>query len=522
MLNIGSRKVSTSLLIFISFIGFGLQAGVVILAGFTSKHKYFTSQIPDDDYRMPPRVSFPIMTVGTVFLGLGMYLSAVIVNRSTIEETYELSTEHDSPNLDWRVGWIQKAGNVGDQHFGSYLIRRRPPSPPTSVLEKAWNFLSRYLTVDTRFEVQASRKVKGLHQHQLTIMAVFFSLSGFIVQFTGLRGLNWTVSVAQLGVIGIMCGLRAMIRSNLAVRVVEDDNLRTSWGIDGRSPKHHDYSDTSRSGGTHFLRLREGYELEEVAQELSGCAMMVVVISDEVFDEDCRDASSAEAVVQMRCRMSEFAVSWENEWRKSSCRRIVKSIEDIVNMLHLSTESQPKRKDFGEIKCHIKVEHARDRNSKFPRRGAIQVKIQRYRPSRYEHQMPWKVCKTSTIEAILGLWLLYIEPESSLRPRRGIAYNNYILRIIHMGRDLTFSEAIKLLHYWLPRGHDIIYHLSKGHWIFGDSRSQTVLNDPKHKGPVIGSHTASYTPSSALGYRLCGSSVRSQCELFLILSLIHI
>jgi hypothetical protein len=42
------------------------------------------------------------------------------------------------------------------------------------------------------------------------------SLCGFIVQFVGLRGMHWSVSVAQLGAILTMTAVRALICRGLA------------------------------------------------------------------------------------------------------------------------------------------------------------------------------------------------------------------------------------------------------------------------------------------------------------------
>lgn len=67
-------------------------------------------------------------------------------------------------------------------------------------------YIARWLSSDTLFEVRKSGKREGLHQFFWTSFGVVLSLLGFIAQFTGLRGLNWIVAVAQLGAIGIMCG----------------------------------------------------------------------------------------------------------------------------------------------------------------------------------------------------------------------------------------------------------------------------------------------------------------------------
>ncbi|KAH7318070.1 hypothetical protein B0I35DRAFT_478607 [Stachybotrys elegans] len=49
-----------------------------------------------------------------------------------------------------------------------------------------------------------------------TIVGTMISLSGFIIQFVGLRGMHWSVSIAQLGAVLVMAGLRAWVRRGLA------------------------------------------------------------------------------------------------------------------------------------------------------------------------------------------------------------------------------------------------------------------------------------------------------------------
>jgi ankyrin repeat protein len=50
----------------------------------------------------------------------------------------------------------------------------------------------------------------------ITVAGVFVSVCGFVVQFTGLRGMHWSASIAQLGAIIVMTALRAWVRRNLA------------------------------------------------------------------------------------------------------------------------------------------------------------------------------------------------------------------------------------------------------------------------------------------------------------------
>lgn len=56
----------------------------------------------------------------------------------------------------------------------------------------------------------------GMGLETKALVGAIASLCGFIVQFVGLRGMHWSVSVAQLGAILTMTAVRALIRRGLA------------------------------------------------------------------------------------------------------------------------------------------------------------------------------------------------------------------------------------------------------------------------------------------------------------------
>jgi hypothetical protein len=62
-------------------------------------------------------------------------------------------------------------------------------------------------------------------QQAFTLLGTFLGLAGFVLQFQGLRGLNWTASIAQLIAIFIMTILRAWVRRGLTVRPVANPVL---------------------------------------------------------------------------------------------------------------------------------------------------------------------------------------------------------------------------------------------------------------------------------------------------------
>ena len=58
-------------------------------------------------------------------------------------------------------------------------------------------------------------KIASSRTEYLTILGVFFGICGFILQFQGLRGMNWSASIAQLACILLMTIWRAWVRRGL-------------------------------------------------------------------------------------------------------------------------------------------------------------------------------------------------------------------------------------------------------------------------------------------------------------------
>lgn len=69
------------------------------------------------------------MACGTVALVVGMCLCSYIIERSTVEESWEIKKIGGGTV---RVAWLQRGGVVGDELFNAYsLFPASPPPPPT-------------------------------------------------------------------------------------------------------------------------------------------------------------------------------------------------------------------------------------------------------------------------------------------------------------------------------------------------------------------------------------------------------
>ncbi|KAJ5864173.1 uncharacterized protein N7529_006089 [Penicillium soppii] len=184
-LNIGIKKQSKHVFYAIALLGLCLQVGVLVFAGFAT---YYLKWGNDD--KPPESYACPLVIIGTVLVCGGMFHCAFLIGQSTEEDVWrrqEIVTDKSS------MYWIQPGGQIiGDQTFDAFSH--------TDYDKK----LKKYMT---------SKKKNVSQESKLGIwVAIGTTISGFVLQFTGLRGIHSAVSVAQLGVILVMSIARAMLR----------------------------------------------------------------------------------------------------------------------------------------------------------------------------------------------------------------------------------------------------------------------------------------------------------------------
>ncbi|KAI1632668.1 hypothetical protein F4809DRAFT_653140 [Biscogniauxia mediterranea] len=180
-------------------IGTLLQIGVLVFFGFITYYRPIQSHFLKDNNPVA-NYAFPCAALGTIALVIGMFLCAFVIERSTTETFYAPT----SGNQAWIV-WLQKNHVVNDQVFQPYAIY--PASGRT------------FITTSRRspeLDKQKHDKFKYLGLEALTFVGTAISLIGFIVQFIGLRGLNWSASVVQLGAVILMTCARTWVRRGLA------------------------------------------------------------------------------------------------------------------------------------------------------------------------------------------------------------------------------------------------------------------------------------------------------------------
>jgi len=180
-----------------AIFGVVLQLGILVYFGVATCYLAF----PKGEEPVASH-AFPSTATGTFLLVFGMLLCAYIVESGTSETTYR-----PRPGRRARVVWLQKSGTVNDQAFEPFAIFPRNDST--------------IITTSHRANKVSTRKIIGLKASATeltTVVGSSISVCGFLAQYTGLHGLHWSASVAQLGATLAMTVLRAWVRRNLARR----------------------------------------------------------------------------------------------------------------------------------------------------------------------------------------------------------------------------------------------------------------------------------------------------------------
>ena len=188
-----------------------LQLSIVTYFGIVTYHPELVSP----DIGPTPAYAFPTACVGTVSLVAGMALCSFVVEQSTEEVTYR-----PVKGLTADLVWLQRSDVVNDQAFKSFVVypNRSTQKIITSRRKKsrADSDSSGVSPGDTR----GSQYYRGPHwlhwrTKQQVIICTIITLSGFILQFVGLRGMHWSAPLVHVGGILLMTCLRVWVHRHL-------------------------------------------------------------------------------------------------------------------------------------------------------------------------------------------------------------------------------------------------------------------------------------------------------------------
>ena len=189
-LNIGIRKFPGYYLWGAAIFGCLLQASVLAYAAWAIYVKGLWKEGQSVTY-----LYFWLDIIGTVLLVVGMFLCAWLIEQSTKERVFP---------LDKRIFWLQPVNeSVGDQTFEAFAY--------------STNELNEY-TTSWKEEGQDDSWKKRL----FVLSAISVSMVGFVLQFTGLRGLHSSIALYQFIATLIMALVRSLLRTR---RLKDDKNL---------------------------------------------------------------------------------------------------------------------------------------------------------------------------------------------------------------------------------------------------------------------------------------------------------
>ncbi|PGH05992.1 hypothetical protein GX51_02583 [Blastomyces parvus] len=363
-LNIGIKRPRNDILIGIAIFSVLLQTRVLFFAAWIA-YKHPSSFLKNG--KEMSAYACPFVLTGTMATCLGMFLCALIIERTT-SETYYKKVD----GLDTEIFWIQPGGQkLGDQVFNAFVGKTN---------------ISRY--------VESNRVKRQVKEDYRLWAAVALTIGGFIIQFVGLRGMHAAVTLAQLGSTVIMGILRASLRSQ---RMSEDDNILTK-----------DLSDDKK-------RLIVGHELDWFAMHLHELDEFEVLmhlgasnlqstkeVSKKLYFTYDHDRSSAvestPAVLRTlmaRSRLAQLtsgpeAFSWEDMEFRQTVRQLHATLQDSVNILCMEAKFRTQT----PFKIPVSYNGCGGKGEAF-------VELQFSRAA--ENTPSWKI-DPSHLEALLGLW----------------------------------------------------------------------------------------------------------------------
>ena len=217
---------------FAAIVGAALQAGILVFFGVMVYHPVAQKWFLKDD-RPVVGYAFPLTCIGTILLVSGVFLCALVVESSTKEEIYK-----PIDGYELRMFWLQQNQKVNDQLFEStalysveradvFRTSRRDPTKmdrDKTKKDKAKRDANKNVFAKPGLGLSSnSRKtvpvldacigsIATFDMEVRTLLGTLIALSGFIVQFVGLRSMNSYASLTQLCAIGLMTVCRVLLR----------------------------------------------------------------------------------------------------------------------------------------------------------------------------------------------------------------------------------------------------------------------------------------------------------------------
>jgi len=473
-LNLGRHIVSSWELYVVAIIGTVLQLGVMLFAGLTGVYEKEEFM---KDGKQPQKYALSCTASGTVALVIGMILCSHLVQRSTDEQSWEFK-KIDKYRAE--VVWLQKGRVVNDQQFSSYIIRR---DQGQSMLRTKFPRLFQQRHTNTQHPLMTSHRAaieKIQNQATLTFIAIMLSLIGFFLQFIGLRGLNWSVTIAQLVSVIIMTLLRAIVRRNMAYDI-PSDQLESDHELDETARRIKNCShwnivtvptqslptitgglgQSTGEGPSQPTTTTNSNELASSTHIVTGDSHLhmsqdpiqtTLAEGINLPRDSNRHTRLAHRVFNARCQLEKLC-PWEFAWQ-TTADLMTDAIDSTMNFIYTSPDVY-KVSLGAEFRWKLSIQVAADPDNKpqaFPLED-VELKMSREFLSEGRGWGSWKADK-SQIHAALGLWMLHFKLES-----KGMRISTEIDRVIDMGKQSPVETYEK----WIRRQekYRVVHHGQK-------------------------------------------------------------
>ncbi|KAK6350304.1 hypothetical protein TWF696_006535 [Orbilia brochopaga] len=379
-LNVSGEPTSMLELAAVAICSTILQAGVIAFEIIITYLRPFNQRFEKEGQPVGA-YACPLTVAGTCLVVLGMFICCKVVQERSKEEVWDFDKINIPAGYRLKVAWLQRHQVVTDQNFGAFCLY----APP-----------NRHQIMSSWFNT--NRK----SQNVLTLVGTVISVIGFVVQFTGLRGMHYSATLAQLAATLVVALLRIMIRRQLGNRPILE-------------------------------AVPDGQELDWMARKTTKCSKWVVKPLSPANPPDGEDLGTFSA----RCRLREIC-PWplEDSSISSTAESLARSFEEITNYVY---SSDIKLIDEAQniVSFEIPIHIAYSRRGSKDSHGAV-ITLTMYRDvvsdDRNSSWTGWKTDR-SAIEAILTLWRLNLA-EDEEQPDTG--YNDRDKSIILLGPSSDF------------------------------------------------------------------------------------
>ncbi|KNG89952.1 hypothetical protein ANOM_001178 [Aspergillus nomiae NRRL 13137] len=373
-LNKGIARRSQGWFYCAAVLGFVLQIGVLAYSAVTVLIYPVDFQ---KDGQPVENYALPLFLIGTISLCTGMFLCALIIERSSRELYFH-------PVKPSKIYWLQPGGqHVGDQVFSSFLgVNEGPDSQPTEDL----------------IYIKSIRDHAFEGNWYILSLTISITLVGFVAQFVGLRGLHSSVTLAQMGSTLVMAIVRTCLRTK---RVSSKENRLTKPEQQLASYKSQELDCFA-------------FHLEDVK---SFSLVPGIVRSSSQYQPSLRSVASGNSgqtsrlgtrLIQTRMQLANLtsstnSMAWSDMSIRQAAQNLAQAIEATMDLLS-TWQHAPKDVDSFDLELVCQSHH------KFvaPNLESYTIHLERA-----DDTLQWRV-QQNELEAVLGLWtwsLLASSPE---------------------------------------------------------------------------------------------------------------